>query len=211
VTFNTVPTTTTTKTFSITLSTCALTQDISVISDQTYTVKDTAGSQTITATDTSGCGYTASCSLDSSKPTWGVSNSGCVISWQTDDTSLSTSSPYTVPITISYNTVPATTVSKSFKITVTQCAISATYGALSNQVYVIKDAKGTQTVSATDSSSCGYTATCTLTTNTTVTALVSISGCVVSWESTNIALPLGNYVVIVSTKFSNLAETTKDL
>ena len=93
----------------------------------------------------------------------------------------------------------------------TQSAISATYGTLNNQVYALKDAKGTQTISATDSSSCGYTATCTLTTNATVTALVSISGCVVSWESTSTALTLGNYVVVVTTKFSNSAATTKDL
>jgi hypothetical protein len=121
--FPTLPTTTTKDTtLTIVVSACAGTFTYTpTLVSKTYAIGSTAASQTVSASESSSCGYTPTCTLGSGNPTWGITISSCVVTWETKQLNLATID-YTVPVTVSWNTLPtATTYDTSFVITLTQC------------------------------------------------------------------------------------------
>ena len=197
---NTEQTSGLTKAFSFSFTCCTATLTVTIPSSSvSYAIKGASASQTITTTESTSCGFPVVCSLDSDKPSW-VTNDGCKISWYATDTSL-TLKDYNVPITITYKNCSTTQISKSFTITLTGCVGSFSYNTPSDQYYTVNNPSASLTLTATDSSTCGYTYNCTLGTGAPDWVAVT-TACVVSWSTSKTSLTAGAYSVPILVTFN---------
>ncbi len=138
--------------------------------------------------------------------TW-VTISGSTVSWYTTDLTISSGS-YTVPITINYASTPTLSYSTSFAITFSSCTASFTVASPTNQNYITAGASSSQTISAVDSSGCGYTPTCSLESSAPSWVSIDASTCVVSWYTSDATIAAGVYPVPISIAYASLPTST---
>jgi hypothetical protein len=159
-----------------------------------YTVKDPLGSQDVSAPN--GCGYSPTFSVGTQTLTNLVSVTGSTLSWSTNDITLP-AGEYTAVIMANFGS--SFTISKTLIINLSSCVSENTFPITTPVSYTVKDDQDSQVLAATDS--CGYSIT--YSKGTTWPSWVTLSGSIVSCQTTDLTLTGGDYNVDLVVTFGS--------